>query len=173
MKPGIIAIAVAAIGLTVFAAHDAQGAPKGLDLTLFGGNFISSDINGVPTPLDGRAFTAVQSGLAKGPGKPLFFSQAVASAVTPETIPADCVAQGLIGAPLSVTLVFTYNDGSLLSITSGDDSFYCTNGTLFSVVFRGTVTGGEGRYAGATGTWSGSAESIAARVVADVSIDLD
>jgi hypothetical protein len=173
MKPGMIVTGLAVLGLTIFAAHDAQGAPKALEFDLYGGNFITSSIDGKPTPLDGQAVTALQSGLAKGPGKPLFFSQAVLDAIDPEDIPGECLVQGLGGALIEVTIVFTFNDGSLLSITTDDDSYYCTDGSLFSVVMSGPVTGGEGRYEGAAGTWSGSAEGFQFRLVGDASIDLD
>ena len=85
------------------------------------------------------------------------------------------------GAGLSTTSVLTYNDGSILSLTTDDEkSFYCFEQTsadpiagIFFVEFEGTVTGGTGRFEDATGTWVGSAEAESSRVTADLEIDLD
>jgi hypothetical protein len=175
MKPGLITIALAALAIVAFAVPDARGATgRDVSLSLAGGNFITSTVDGTPTPLDGQPLTALQSGLAKGPGQPLFVAQTVLSEIPqdPTMFPPACLAQGLAGAPLSTTVVFTYSDGSVLSLATDAGSYFCTDGTTFTVSFGGNVTGGEGRFAGATGTWEGTASSVSARVLAEVRIDL-
>jgi hypothetical protein len=175
MKTRFITIGLASLAVIIFAATDAHGNPPAdISLALFGGNFITSTVDGQPSPLDGQALTALQSGIAKGAGKPLFVSQAVLDQVpqNPLEFPPDCLAQGLAGSTLSTTIVLTYNDGSLLSISTDEGSYFCTDGTVFTVSFGGNVTGGEGRFEGATGTWEGTASSVSARVVAEINIDL-
>ena len=179
MTRGFITIALAALAVIIVATPDAHGwwhSGPDMSLRLSGGNFISSTIDGAPTPPDGQALTATQSGIARGRhGRALFYSQAELDAVPsdPAMFPPDCLAQGLGGSTLSTTLVFTYNDGSILSMTTDDGSYFCTDGTAFTVSFGGTVTGGEKRFEGASGTWEGTADSVSGRVVAKVEIDLD
>ena len=82
----------------------------------------------------------------------------------------------LAGAPLSATTVFTFNDGSLLTITTDPEiSYYCTDGMVFTVEFGGMVAGGTGRFEGATGTWEGTAKATAGtgRLTAHNMVDLD
>ncbi|MDH3622857.1 MAG: hypothetical protein OES69_16765 [Myxococcales bacterium] len=176
MKKGIF-VAIAALALAVFVVPAAQGKHgRSLDLRLSGSNFItSSQPDGTPTPL-GQVSTSLQSGIAKGSGSPIFSAQTVIEAPG-----ADPRCGGLPGAGLSTTSVLTYNDGSILSLTTDDEkSFYCFEQTsadpvagIFIVEFEGTVTGGTGRFEGATGTWVGSAEAQSSRVTADLEIDLD
>lgn len=175
MKTGI-SIALAALALALFAVPDAYGkSGRDMSLRLSGSNFItSSQPDGTPSPL-GEVSTSLQSGIAKGSGSPIFSSQTVIEAAGGD---ARCV--GLPGAGLSTTSVLTYNDGSILSLTTDDEkSFYCFEQTsddpvagIFIVEFEGTVTGGTGRFEGATGTWVGSAEAEGSRVTADLEIDL-
>lgn len=178
MKTGI-SIALAALALALFAVPDAYGkSGSDMSLRLSGSNFItSSQPDGTPTPL-GLVSTSLQSGIAKGSGSPIFSSQTVI-----EMAGGDARCGGLPGAGLSTTTVLTYNDGSILSLTTDDEkSFYCFEQTsadpdpiagIFFVEFEGTVTGGTGRFEGATGTWVGSAEAESSRVTADLEIDLD
>jgi|GEM_PF-1759688 len=174
MRVGIY-IAMAALGLAVFAVPDAHGwwhrGPE-IRLRLSGSNFItSSQDDGTPSPL-GAVSTSLQSGIAKGKsGKSIFSAQTII-----QQAGQDDRCGNLPGAGLSTTSVFTYDDGSILSVTTDPDiSYYCYDPSvgLFSVEFGGTVTGGAGRFEGATGTWDGSAESVSARVMADLAIDLD
>jgi len=67
----------------------------------------------------------------------------------------------------------SYHDGSILSVATGPESFYCTNGTVFEVDFQGVVTGGERRFKGASGTWTGTARAESGRVTSRIEIDLD
>jgi hypothetical protein len=181
MKKGIF-IALAALALAVFAVPEAQGKHgRSLDLRLSGSNFItSSQPDGTPTPL-GQVSTSLQSGIAKGSGSPIFSAQTVIEAPGQDERCGE-----LPGAGLSTTSVLTYDDGSILSITTDDEkSFYCFEPTsfdpdtglpiagIFTVEFEGTVTGGTGRFEGATGTWVGSAEAESSRVTAHLEIDLD
>jgi hypothetical protein len=73
-------------------------------------------------------------------------------------------------------VVFTYDDGSILSIASATDTlagFYCTAGAGFTAHVGGIVTGGEGRFEGATGTWEATGRALDSRTRAEVIIDLD
>lgn len=146
-----------------------------IHVSLAGSNYSTSDEDGVPTPLDGRPLVAIQNGIAKGGGAALFTSNAELDAIpmNPADFPPDCQAAGLAGSTLSVSFVLMYNDGSLLSLATGPGTYFCTDGTVFTVVGAGVVTGGEKRFAGATGTFSTTAESTPPRVLAEVEIDLD
>jgi hypothetical protein len=146
-----------------------------INVSLAGSNYTTSDENGVPTPVDGRPLVAIQNGIAKGGGAALFTSNAELDAIpmNPADFPADCQAAGLAGSTLTVSFVLMYNDGSLLSLATGPGTFYCTDGTVFWVAGTGAVTGGEKRFAGATGTFSATAESTPPRVLAELEIDLD
>ena len=122
MKTGI-SIALAALALALFAVPDAYGkSGPDMSLRLSGSNFItSSQPDGTPSPL-GAVSTSLQSGIAKGSGSPIFSSQTVIEAVG-----GDARCGGFLpGAGLSTTSVLTYNDGSILSLTTDDEkSFYC------------------------------------------------
>jgi len=194
MKMGIFIIA-AALALALFAVPDTPAQAwwwwhRGPDISLelSGSNFTTSSQDsttgedyGTPSLL-GAVSTSLQSGIAKGKsGRPIFSAQTVIEAAG-----ADSRCGILPGAGLSTTAVFTYKDGSILSVTTDDDlSFYCFQPTvvdpdtgapitgIFSVDFEGTVTGGTRRFEGATGTWVGSAEAEGSRVTAHVEIDLD
>lgn len=146
-----------------------------IHVSLAGSNFSTSDEDGVPTPLDGRPLVAIQNGIAQGGGTALFTSEAVLDAIpmNPAEFPPDCLAAGLAGSTLTVSFVLMYNDGSLLTLATGPGAYFCTDGTVFTVAGAGAVTGGEKRFAGATGTFSATAESTPPRVVAELEIDLD
>jgi hypothetical protein len=146
-----------------------------IHMSLAGSNFITSDEDGVPTPLDGRPLVAIQNGIVQGGGAALFTSNAALDAIpmNPAEFPPDCQAAGLAGSTLTVSFVLMYNDGSLLSLTTGPGAYFCTDGTVFTVAGEGAVTGGEKRFAGATGTFSATAESTPPRVLAELDIDLD
>jgi hypothetical protein len=170
MKTGIF-IALAALALAVFAVPDAYGnSGPDLDLRLSGSSFItSSQDDGTPTPAT-EASTSLQSGIAKGSGSAIFSAQTVIEQPLPD---ARCPAVLPFGNDLTTSVVFTYDDGSILSITTGADSFFCSDGVLFVAEFAGTVTGGDGRFEGATGTWEGTAQVDGTRVTGNVSVDLD
>jgi hypothetical protein len=169
MKTGIF-IAMAALALAVFAVPNAQGnSGPDLSMSVAGSNFItSSGDDGRPTPL-GQVSTSMQSGISKGSGSAIFTAQTVI-----EQFGQDGRCSPLVGADLSTTIVLTYNDGSILSLVTGAGSHYCTDGSVFIVDFGGTVEGGEGRFEGATGTWTGTALSEpVARLTGELSVDLD
>jgi hypothetical protein len=200
MKTGIT-ITIVALGLALFAAPDTPARAwwwwhhgPDVSLELSGSNFTTSSQDSVAgeeedygTPsLLGAVSTSLQSGIAKGKsGSPIFSAQTVIDA----GVPGFEGCGGLPGANLSTTSVFTYKDGSILSVTTDDEkSFYCFLPTvfdppgdpmgtpiagIFSVQFEGIVTGGTRRFEGATGTWVGSAEAEDGRVTAHVEIDLD
>ena len=148
-----------------------------IHVSLAGSNYSTSDENGAPLPVDGRALVAIQNGIAKGGGAALFTSNAELDAISmnPADFPPDCLADGFAGSTITVSFVLMYNDGSLLSLVTGPDAYFCTNpqGTFFTVFGTGDVTGGEKRFAGATGTFSATAESTPPRVLAELEIDLD
>ena len=136
MKLGIVTLALAALALTAFVSSDADANGQHMVMHVSGGNFITSTVDGQPTPLDGQPFTALQSGIARGPGGVAdFLSQAVIDAIPqdPSMFPPACLAQGRAGSTLSTTLVVSYKDGSLLSMTTDDGSYFCTDGTAFTV----------------------------------------
>jgi hypothetical protein len=175
---------LAALALAVFAVPEAHGEDgPSLDLRLAGSIFVTSSTDeGRPTEVDGlSALTALANGIAKGSGGPLFTAQTIVEPLpeNPADYPPECLALDppQAGAGLSTTTVFTYNDGSLLTITTDPEiSFYCTNGVVFIVEFGGMVAGGTGRFEGATGTWEGTAEATGGgtgRLTAHNTIDLD
>ncbi len=178
MKTGII-IAMAALGLALFAVPDApaqawRGWHKGpdLNLRLSGSNFItSSQADGTPSPL-GAVSTSLQSGIVKGRYGGAIFS---AQTIIDEAGQDDRCGQ-LPGAPLSTTSVLTYPDGSILTLeTDSEVSYYCYNPNtgVFTVEFAGTVGGGARRFEGASGFWEGTAEAVNGRVQAHLQVDLD
>lgn len=169
MKKGIF-VALAALALAVFAVPEAQGKNgRSLDISLSGSLFVTSNTaDGRPTMTDGRVLTALASGIGKGSGSPLFSMQVVNEQFGPD---ARCAPFG--GADVSATIVLTYNDGSILSLETTDNSFACSDGVLFVAEIAGTVTGGDGRFAGATGSFNGSGTTTANRLSAELAIDLD
>ena len=175
MKKGIF-LALAALALAVVAVPDAHGdGGRDLHMKTFGGNVISSDTDGIPTLIDGGAITAIQSGKTKGSGSPDLFSTSALAAVDFANLPTPgCPAAMPFGGAIDATLVFTYNDGSLLSLATELGSFYCSDGTNFTVDFVGTVVGGNGRFEGATGTWDSTVQTFpGGRFTGEVSVDLE
>lgn len=181
MKKGIF-IAVAALALAVMAVPEAHGKNgRSLDLTLSGSIFVTSSTDGRPTPTDGlSAITSLSNGIAKGSGSPVFTAQSVTEPLpeSPADYPPACLAMDppIAGAGLSATTVFTFADGSLLTITTDPEiSFYCSDGVDFTVEFGGMVEGGTGRFEGASGSWEGTAVATGGtgRLIAHTTVDLD
>ncbi len=170
MKTGIL-VSLAALALTVFAVSEAQGKNgKLLKVRLFGSSFTtSSQDDGTPTPVT-DAFTSYQSGIAKGSGSPLVSAQTVTEAAHAD---ARCPVELPVGNDLTTSFVWTYKDGSILSGTSGAGSFFCSDGVVFVGELLGIITGGDGRFEGATGTWVGTARIENSRLTAEFSVDLD
>ncbi len=178
MKTGII-IAMAALGLALFAVPDTPaqawwGWHRGPDLNLraFGGIFVTSNLeDGTPTPLDGRPFTSLGSGITKGSGSPVFILQAeVAEAFVPDL--ASCTQEMPLRGDLTGSNILTFHDGSILQL-GFTGSICCTDGTVFVCDLSGEVVGGERRFEGATGTYEGTARVESGRLMYNVSVDLD
>jgi hypothetical protein len=179
IKTGIF-VALTALLVAVFAIPEAQGINgQTLNLRIWGANLISSDEDGIPTPIDGRAITAFQSGVARGHGgSASVFASIALPALDPGQIPPDCAGLGLAGGPIFQTIVLTYNDeGSLLSLVAGPGSFYCTDGEIFTIESGGDIAAGNGRFEGATGTWELTAQTLppggTGLFTGEISIDLN
>lgn len=174
MKPGIFIVVLAAMALAVVGMQDSPAQAKDSTTTLAGSSFIVSTLeDGTPKTIP--PFTSVQSGIAKGGfGSAVFRSQTVAGELGPAAsgeCPEGFPAKGTI----TVTFVVTYNDGSILSGVTGPDNFYCADPVrdVFFAEFAGTITGGDGRFEGATGFWEAAAQVDGARLTGEVEIDLD
>jgi hypothetical protein len=172
MKTAIFGV-MAALSLALFVIPAAQG-KRGPDLNvrLSGSSFItSSQDDGSPTPAT-EASTSLQSGIAKGSGSAIFSAQTVTEQPLPD---ANCPEALPFGNDLTTSIVLTYDDGSILSLsttTDGTGSF-CSDGVLFVAEFAGTVSGGDGRFEGASGTFVGSAQVDGTRLTGSISVDLD
>jgi hypothetical protein len=170
MKKGIF-VTLAALALVVFAVPYAQG-NDGRDLTLrlYGSSFITSSLDdGTPTP-PGLAATSLHSGIAKGSGSAVFSAQTVIEEALPD---GRCPAELPFGGDLTVIAVYTFADGSILSTETGIGNFFCSDGLVFVADLAGIVTGGDGRFEGATGTWEGSAQVDGPRTTGDIVVELD
>jgi hypothetical protein len=189
MKKGLF-LAFAALAVAVFAVPDAHAWWWGhhnrpdINLHAWGGLLTSSDEGGFPTPIgavaEGEALTSLATGNTRGrSGSPSFFaSTSVAGlSMNPLDSPPDCLAAGLVGAPLFQTIVLTYRDGSLLSLIAGPESFYCTDGEIFTVNASGEIAAGDGRFEGATGSFEVKGRTLppggTGLITADISIHFE
>jgi len=173
MKKWIFAsfVALALVASAVPYAHGKYGRGHGWDLRvrLSGSNNITSTEDGVPTPTT-EAGVSLGSGLAKGGGSAVF----TALTTFGKALPDDrCPAELPFGANLTSTVVLTSNDGSILELYAGAESFFCSDGVMFVAELQGPVVGGERRFEGAEGTWSGIAEVDGARLTGDLTVELD
>jgi hypothetical protein len=172
MKTGIF-IALAALALAVFAVADAQGEDAGRvqKLRLSGSTFITSSEGGMPTPMPGfQTFTSLSSGIVKGSDAAVWSSQAITGPAFPDARCTDPLLS--FGGDISFTTVVTYADGSILSWES--DTFYCSDGMVVVFEAESNVTGGEGRFEGATGTVKSAATgNLDGRVTTEARVDLD
>ncbi|MGB5350353.1 MAG: hypothetical protein WBN10_12185 [Polyangiales bacterium] len=157
MKTGII-IAMAALGLAIFAVPDTPAEARGgwhhgpdVNQRLSGSTFTLS--------VDGETgnTTAMQNLLAKGqPGSAhiqglLDFEPVVG----PD---ARCPAEFPLGSTLvSFEFVETFNDGSLLTGAASMGQAVCSDGVAFVADIVGIITGGTGRFDGAEGSWEATA----------------
>ncbi len=164
MKKGIF-LAFAALAVAVFAVPDAHawwwGHHKRPDIQLhaWGANLISSDEGGIPTPVGATPVTAFQSGKTQGSsGRPSLFGSVSLPAFNPELVPTECGPLG--GGQLFQTLVLTYNDGSMLSLVAGPESYYCTDGIVFTFEAFGEVRAGAGRFEGVKGRYEASGRTL-------------
>lgn len=176
MKTGIF-IVVAALGLALFAVPDAEawwGWHKRPDLNLRGSGavFITSSENGAPTMLDGRPLTVLASGITKGSGSPVFFTQAIFEQYVPDTV--SCPEELPLRGNFSGSSAFTFRDGSVLSLSFGPGSFCCTDGAVFDCEQAGTEMVGIGRFEDATGTFEGNIRVDTGPIVTfNTLVDLD
>ncbi len=173
MTKGIL-VALAALALAVFSVPDANAWwHRGPDLHMrgFGGIFVSSSEGGTPTPLDGRPFTSIASGITKGSGSPVFFAQpVVAEPFVPDLV--NCSQELPLRGDLSGSNILTFSDGSILQL-GFTGSICCTDGVLFACEFASEVLGGVGRFEGATGSYEGSARAQSGQLTYEISVDLD
>jgi hypothetical protein len=177
MKPGIL-ITIAAMALALVSIPDTDAEAKGwgwghrnLRIGVIGSNFITSDTDGTPTP-PSLVNTSLQSGIIKGGGSGIFSSQTTIEMAGMDSRCDDPLLP--FGAPLATTVVLTFNDGSQLTLLTDEESYYCTDGSTFVVIFGGTVSGGTGRYGDAAGSmWEGTAEAFQSRVTGKIEVDLD
>ena len=172
MKTGIF-VALAALALAVFAVAGAQDGDRGRvqKLRLSGSTFITSSEGGMPTPMPGfQTFTSLASGIVKGSDAAVFSTQSI----TGPALPDDRCTDPLLpfGGDISFTTVVTYADGSILSWES--DTFYCSNGADVVFEAESNITGGEGRFEGATGTTKAVVTgNLDGRVTSDARVYLD
>jgi len=177
------AIALLGLGLTLLAGCSDSGAgsvgvaeaqsSSGPEINLkgFGGVFVTSSENGIPTPLDGQPLTLMASGITKGSGSPTFFLQGVfAEYFAPDL--TNCGQELPLRGALTGSNVFTYSDGSILQI-GFTGSYCCTDGVVFECDLNGPIVAGLGRFEGATGTVVGTSRAETGRLTYEVSVDLD
>ena len=152
MKPGIIITAMAALALTVFAVAEAQD-DWGTDVNqqLFG-HTIEIEAAG-----PGEISTAAINGIAKGkPGKALVTAVIVFRESTlPPTPNPLCPDEFPFGQEIArFEWGETYNDGSMLAGFLPPPGVVCSDGILSVVDLVGVISGGTGRFEGASGTWA-------------------
>jgi hypothetical protein len=139
-----------------------------------GSNFIVSNTeDGMPTPSE-LTTTSIASGIVKGGGSGIFSAQNVAQGINPDN-PFDPRCEGTpfpLGNDIATTIVVTYPDGSAITLPS-TDSYYCTDTLTFVAHLAGMVTGGEGRYEGAAGTFEATAQVFQSRTTGTIDVDLD
>ncbi len=154
MKKGIF-VALAALALAVFAVPEAQGkSGPDVDQRLSGGVFnIGVDEEGNTT--------SVTSMLAKGaPGKADVSGVIVFGPPLGFDPDPRCPDEFPFGSNLiRLEWTETYNDGSVLSGAASPGQALCSDGLANVIQVMGTITGGTGRFEGASGTWEVDAAS--------------
>jgi hypothetical protein len=173
------AIALLGLGLAMLAGcSDSEAGVVGvaeaqsssdLSFTLSGSNLVITTENGVPTPPT-QAGVSYGSGITKGSGSPIFVEETTFGTAAPDD---RCTAYLPYGADLTSNIVLTYNDGSILQLSAGEGSFFCSDGVVFDAELQGTVAGGEGRFDGASGAITGSVEVDGSRLTGNLTVDLD
>ena len=137
----------------------------------FGGIYVTSSVDGIPTPLDGQPLTVMASGITKGSGSPIFLLQGVFEDYFAPDL-TSCSQELPLRGDLTGSDVLTYADGSILQL-GFTGSFCCTNGVVFECDLDSTIVGGVGRFEGATGSVEGTARAETGRLTYEVSVDLD
>lgn len=169
MKTGLT-IAIAALGLAIFAVPDTPAQAWGgwdhgpnLDQRIAGSSLT------IEVDEDGNTQVMLNL-IARGqPGRAHLDSVAVFGPVGPHP---SCPGQ--LGADIvSQNAVETFSDGSLLTLltTSG---FVCTaDGVVFTAVATGDITGGAGRFEGATGTFEANVVTENGGLTGTITGDID
>lgn len=177
MKAGIV-IALAALALAVFAVPEAQG-KSGADVDQrITGHIITVDVDE-----ESGNTTSLLNAIAKGqPGKAqitaviVFKSDFVLLPEDERNCPPDFPLEADI---ISFEWGETYNDGSLLAGAVDPDDpaqVVCLDFPVPSLAvanLTGMITGGTGRFEGASGTWASEASSPLANTTAVGSITAD
>jgi hypothetical protein len=168
MKRGIL-VALAALALAVVAVPDADAhghAGPDLNQRVSGSSFTND-----PDESTGHQ-TGWQNLIAKGqPGRAHIDTQFELGLFTPNL---ECPAEFPFGGDLiSFDWVETFNDGSLLTGTA-TAGLVCADGLGGSTtVASGNVTGGTGRFEGASGTWEAEALVANNGLTGSVTADFD
>ena len=147
MKTSIF-IATAALALAVFAVPEAQGDGKpDVDQRLAGSSFV------IDVDDETGNTTSQQNVIAKGqPGTAQVNS--LLEFGPPLGLDPRCPDEFPFGADLiSFDWVETYADGSLLTGSASPGQAVCSDGVVNAIQVMGTITGGTGRFEGASGTW--------------------
>ena len=158
------------VGAVGVAEAQSSSGPE-IKLEGFGGIYVTSSVDGIPTPLDGQPLTVMASGITKGGGSPIFLLQGVFEDYFAPDL-TDCTQELPLRGELTGSDVLTYNDGSILQL-GFTGSFCCTDGVVFECHLDSTVVGGVGRFEGATGSVEGTARAETGRLTYEVSVDLD
>ncbi|MGB5348024.1 MAG: hypothetical protein WBN10_00395 [Polyangiales bacterium] len=157
MKPGIVIIGMAALGLGLFVTG-------GVEANWWGGPDVNQRIYGHSINIGDDVATGnstiLQSGIAKGkPGK----AQVTASLVRETEFVFNPDGNCPEGFPLESQLVSfswgeTYSDGSLLAgnAVAVPGQVVCLDLEQTALVgdLSGSITGGAGRFQGASGSWN-------------------
>lgn len=176
MKAGIF-VALAALALAIVTVPEAQG-KSGPDVD----QRIAGHIFGVDDDEDTGNTTSLLSGIAKGqPGKAQL--TAVIVFKTDFILPPEDDRNCPPDFPLEADIISfewgeTYNDGSLLAGAVDPDDpaqVLCLDlGITLAVAnLTGMITGGTGRFEGASGTWASEASSPVSNSTAVGSITAD
>lgn len=152
LKTGIF-IALAALALAVFAVPEAQGkSGPDVDQRISGGVFI------IDVDEDGNT-TSSTNLIAKGaPGK----AQVNGVIEFGPLLGFDerCPAELPFGSDLiRLNWAETFEDGSVLSGAASPGQAVCSDGVVNAIPVVGIITGGTGRFEGASGAWEVDASS--------------
>jgi hypothetical protein len=159
MKLGIF-VALAALALVLFAVPDAYGMEgPGVNQRLSGSTFSTLDAE------TGNS-TSKLIALAKGqPGTARAAAQLIWG--PPLGIDPRCPPEFPFGSNVvSFLWVETYDDGSLLTGSASEGQAVCSDGVTFFADLIGSITGGTGRFEGASGGWQVEAQTVAPQAIA-------
>jgi len=175
MKKGIL-VALAALGLAVFAVPDAQGKSGPAVDQRFSGNIFAIDVTDDTPSLTTSLVTAIAKGQ---PGKAQITAALVFETEFVFNPEGDCPP----GFPLESNIISfewgeIYNDGSVLSGVATEGQVFCLDLDITRTVadLTGTIVGATGRFESAIGS-SWSAEASAAvdsnTVTGAITVDLN